>query len=88
MTYSVIISKSVQKQIKQLPQSTQKRVQDKLLALKMEPRPPGTLKLKGYETQYRLRVGDYRIRYEIDDENAVIRVLQCKHRREVYQDRS
>ena len=88
MTYSVIISKSVQKQIKQLPQSTRKRVQDKLLALKMEARPPGALKLKGYENQYRLRVGDYRIRYEINNENSVVKILQCKHRREVYKDRS
>ncbi len=88
MAYSVIISKSVQKQIKQLTQPTRKRVQDKLLALKMESRPPGELKLKGYTNQYRLRVGDYRIRYEIDDENSVLRVLQCKHRREVYKDRS
>lgn len=88
MTHSVIISKSVQKQVQRLPQPTQKRVQDKLVALKTEPRPSGALKLKGYENQYRLRIGDYRIRYEVDDETLVIKILQCKHRRDVYKDRS
>ena len=88
MAYTVVISKSVQKQIQQLPQSSQGRVQTKLLGLKAEPRPPGALKLKGYDAQYRLRVGDYRIRYEIDDDDLMVKVLQCKHRRDIYKDRS
>ena len=58
MPYSVIISKSVQKQIVQLPASIKLKVQGKILALKSEPRPPGVLKLKGYDHQYRLRIGD------------------------------
>jgi len=87
MTYTVIIAKSVQKQILQLPVSIKLKVQEKILALKSEPRPPGTLKLKGYDHQYRLRVGDYRIRYEVFDEDLKIQILQCKHRREVYRDK-
>lgn len=87
MTYTVIIAKSVQKQIFQLPASVKLKVQEKILALKAEPRPPGTLKLKGYDNQYRLRVGDCRIRYEIFDEELKIQILQCKHRREVYRDK-
>lgn len=87
MSYSVIISKSVQKQINQLPASIKSRVQDKLLLLKSEPRPAGVVKLKGYEHQYRLRVGDYRIRYEVFDEERKVEVLQCKHRRDVYKDK-
>jgi mRNA interferase RelE/StbE len=88
MPYSVIVSKSVQKQIVQLPASVKLKVQEKILALKLEPRPSGALKLKGYDHQYRLRVGDYRIRYEMFDEELRIQVLQCKHRREVYRDKS
>jgi mRNA interferase RelE/StbE len=88
MPYSVIVSKSVQKQIVQLPASIRLKVQEKILALKSGPRPPGALKLKGYDHQYRLRVGDYRIRYEIFDEELKIQVLKCKHRREVYRDKS
>lgn len=84
MNYSVIISKTVQKQILKLPSSVRTRVQEKLVNLKTDPRPPGAVKLKGYDVQYRLRVGDYRIRYEIDNEELSIKILQCKHRREVY----
>lgn len=43
--------------------------------------------MKGYGNQYRLRVGDYRIRYEIFDEELKVQILQCKHRREVYKDK-
>jgi mRNA interferase RelE/StbE len=88
MPYSVLVSESVQKQIVQLPASIRLKVQEKILALKSGSRPPGALKLKGYDHQYRLRVGDYRIRYEIFDEELKIQILQCKHRREVYRDKS
>lgn len=64
------------------------RVAEKLKALSIEPRLQGVIKLKGYDDQYRLRVGNYRIRYEIDDPNCQIKILQCKHRREVYRDNS
>jgi mRNA interferase RelE/StbE len=57
----------VQKQINKLPDVIVVRVVEKLKALSKEPRLQGVIKLKGYENQYRLRVGDYRIRYEIDD---------------------
>ena len=88
MTYTVIISKSVQKQILQLTTPIRFKIQEKILALKSEPRPSGVLKLKGYDHQYRLRVGDYRIRYEIFDEELTIQILQCKHRRDIYRDKS
>ncbi|MBW4541607.1 MAG: type II toxin-antitoxin system RelE/ParE family toxin [Myxacorys chilensis ATA2-1-KO14] len=65
MSYSVVISKSVQKQIKQLPASIKLKVQEKIVLLQSDPRPSGVVELKGYEGQYRLRVCDYRIRYEI-----------------------
>ena len=87
MAYLVIISKSVQKQINQLPTSIKTKVQDKIVLLKSESRPSGVVKLKGYDNQYRLRVGDYRIRYEIFDEELKIEILQCKHRREVYKNK-
>lgn len=87
MAYLVIISKSVQKQINQLPASIKTKVQDKIVLLKSESRPSGVVKLKGYDNQYRLRVGDYRIRYEIFDEELKIEILQCKHRRAVYKNK-
>jgi mRNA interferase RelE/StbE len=84
MSYSIIIAKSVQKQIKQLPDSVAQRVIQKIQGLAQEPRPVGCVKLKGYDHQYRVRVGDYRIRYEINDTELIVKLLQCKHRRDVY----
>jgi mRNA interferase RelE/StbE len=83
MSYTIIISKSVQKQIDKLPDLIVFRIAEKLTELSLEPRLKGIVKLKGFENQYRVRVGDYRIRYEIDDDNLLVKILQCKHRREI-----
>ena len=48
------------------------------------PRPPGVIKLRGAENEWRIRVGDYRIIYEIDDDKRLIAILRIRHRREVY----
>lgn len=50
------------------------------------PRPDGVVKMKGANDQYRIRIGDYRVRYEIDDKELIILLLQCKHRRDVYRE--
>lgn len=84
MAYTIIVSKTVQKQIRGLPNNVRNRVLEKIKVLGEEPRPANTVKLKGFEQEYRLRIGDYRLRYEIDDSNQVVKLLQCKHRREVY----
>jgi len=56
----------------------------KIKGLEIEPCPSGIVKLKNSEQEYRLLIGDYRVRYEIDDAKQTILILQCKHRREVY----
>lgn len=48
------------------------------------PRPPGAVKLKGVQNQYRIRVGLYRIIYQIQDEKLIVIILRIGHRREVY----
>lgn len=84
MSYTVVIAKSVQKQIDDLPSDMKERIVDKIQNLANEPRPDGVIKLKGSDNEYRIRVGDYRVRYEIDDENQLVQLLQCKHRKDVY----
>ena len=86
MSYTILISKFVQKQLDKLPNSVSHRVDEKIQQLTQEPRPAGVVKLKGYKNQYRIRVGDYRIRYEINDTQSIIKLLQCKHRRDIYRD--
>ncbi|MFM7571661.1 MAG: type II toxin-antitoxin system RelE family toxin [Snowella sp.] len=84
MNYVIKIPKSAQKQIDNLSNTVKDRILEKIESLEIEPRPFGVVKLKNSEREYRLRVGDYRVRYEIDDAKQTILILQCKHRREVY----
>ena len=84
MNYVIKIPKSAQKQIDNLSNTVKDRILEKIESLEIEPRLFGVVKLKNSECEYRLRVGDYRVRYEIDDAKQTILILQCKHRREVY----
>ncbi|MFN4878173.1 MAG: type II toxin-antitoxin system RelE family toxin [Aphanizomenon sp.] len=84
MIYEIIITKSIQKQLDNLPNNIQERVYDKISQLAEEPRPDGVVKLKGYDNEYRIRIGDYRLVYEIQDEQLIVLLVQCKHRRDVY----
>ena len=84
MTYEIIITKSIQKKLDNLPNNIQERVYDKISQLAEEPRPDGVVKLKGYDNEYRIRIGDYRLVYEIQDEQLIVLLVQCKHRRDVY----
>ncbi len=84
MTYRLSVPKAVQKQLDALPQKIHRRVSEHILALTDNPRPPGCIKLKGYKDQYRIRIGDYRVLYEIDDRRQLVSVRQIRHRREAY----
>ncbi|AFZ26058.1 cytotoxic translational repressor of toxin-antitoxin stability system [Cylindrospermum stagnale PCC 7417] len=84
MTYQIIVTKSIQKELDNLPNDIKEHVYEKIAQLAEVPRPDGVVKLKGYENEYRVRVGDYRLRYEIEDQQLIILLLQCKHRRDVY----
>ena len=86
MSYQVLIPRPAQKQLNNLPKDIGDRMIEKILLLAEEPRPSGTKKLKGYENEYRIRVGDYRVRYEIDDDELIAIVLSRRHRKDVYRD--
>jgi mRNA interferase RelE/StbE len=61
-------------------------VSDSLEKLQQDPRPSGVVKLKGEDKMYRLRVGDYRIVYTIEDNDKIIKVTRIGHRQDVYQE--
>lgn len=86
MSYTIIIPKPVQKQIKNLPEEIYHRVIEKIRQLSGEPRPLGAKKLKGIENEYRIRIGDYRVRYEINDKTLTVLILSCRHRGDAYRD--
>jgi mRNA interferase RelE/StbE len=82
--YSVVINSSAQKELDSLDDAVFSRVDRKILALAENPRPPGCKKLKGYRDYWRLRIGDWRVIYAIDDSTRRVSVTRVAHRREAY----
>ncbi len=70
--------------IRKLPRPMPSRVKAAISALAEEPRPHGSLKLSDREATWRIRVGDYRVLYEIHDDRLLVLVIRVRHRREVY----
>jgi mRNA interferase RelE/StbE len=78
-------SRRVDREIAALPPAVAQRVAAAVRALALEPRPPGVAKLAGHPRGgWRIRVGDYRILYEIDDEQQLVTIFAVLHRREAY----
>jgi mRNA interferase RelE/StbE len=84
VTYQVQIARRAVKAIATLPRRGQQRVRAAIELLAENPRPPGCVALAGEDRAYRVRVGDYRIVYEVLDRQLVIHVVRVGHRREVY----
>lgn len=87
MSYNVEISKRALKQLNKLPSEIQERIQLKIDELAIEARPNGVKKLKNSEIGYRIRLGDYRILYDIYDDILLITVVEIGHRSKIYQDK-
>jgi mRNA interferase RelE/StbE len=83
MAYSVGVERRAQKQIARLSTVMQDRVETALQALAEEPRPPGCRRLTN-RGGWRIRVGDYRVIYEVDDDQLTVTILLIGHRRDVY----
>jgi mRNA interferase RelE/StbE len=84
VTYEVTTEPAAQRDLRALPRDALRRVDAKILPLAANPRPHGSEKLRGEEALYRLRVGDYRVLYAIDDQKRLVRIVRVRHRREVY----
>lgn len=82
--YLVEVSKVAEKQISSLDRPVQKRIIDSLEVLAETPRPIGAKKLKGLVDVWRIRIGDYRALYTIEDQRLMVLVIKVGHRREVY----
>lgn len=84
MAYTVIIKKSAQKQITAIPAIYIDAIEKSILALADNPRPNGCKKLTGSKNIYRVRVGAYRIVYEIHDKIVTVFIFDVDHRKQVY----
>lgn len=84
MAYRVNFSKAAERQFRNLPRGVQSRIAPRIDALAVDPRPPGAVRLSGREDLYRIRVGDYRVLYAIEERELMVLVVKLGHRREVY----
>jgi len=83
MSYRVEITKKAEKQIGRMDKRTAQRIADMIVSLVDDPRPVGCKKLVG-DDRWRVRLGDYRILYLIEDDVLIVTVVEVAHRREVY----
>ena len=79
----LVFKKSVAKDLRTIPNPDLKRILARMRTLAKDPRPPGTEKLSG-EDKYRLRQGNYRILYTVNDADICVVIVKISHRREVY----
>jgi mRNA interferase RelE/StbE len=84
MTWRVIFTPAAQRQLRKLPRPAHERVLAIALLLAEDPRPHGAIRLAGTEEGWRVRVGDYRILYEIVAEEILVQIVRVAHRREAY----
>jgi mRNA interferase RelE/StbE len=83
MSYTVLIERSAQKQLAKISSPYFESISEKILLLEKDPRPPGCKKLTGRES-WRIRVGDYRIIYNISDRVLQVIVIDIGNRKEIY----
>ena len=82
-SYKIVIKRSAAKEIERIPKSHRKRIVSKIQELSKEPRPLGVKKLSG-EEKYRIRQGDYRILYKVEDSIITVTVVKVGNRKDVY----
>ncbi len=82
--YTLLIKRSAERDLRRLPSVFFERVNERILSLRDDPRPHGVRKLVGALEGWRIRVGDHRILYQIDDDAQTVTIVRVKHRREAY----
>ena len=82
--YEVYLEKSAENDLKRLPTSVFDRIIPQIKSLGEDPRPSGCRKITDSKSDWRIRIGDYRVIYDIDKKAKAVRVMRVRHRREVY----
>jgi mRNA interferase RelE/StbE len=84
-SYDVVLTSSAEKELRKLSRQLIARIVPRLEDLASNPRPSGCKKLQGGDREWRIRVGDYRVVYTIDDAKLLVEVTRVRHRSDVYQ---
>ncbi len=84
-SYNVFLKSSAVKELESVPRDEdRRRIVERIRGLSVEPHPSGSVKLAGREDRLRVRQGDYRIVYAVDDEARKVEIVKIGHRRDVY----
>ena len=84
MNYSIVIERPARKQLDKLDHQTYERIKTAINDLQTDPRPFGYAKMEGQEDLFRIRVGDWRVIYAIQDRKLIVLVVRVGHRSQVY----
>lgn len=84
MSWTVVVRETARRELRELPASTSLRIADKISLLTYGPFPANSKKLATLPDSYRLRVGDYRVVYQVRREEHVVYILRVRHRRDAY----
>jgi mRNA interferase RelE/StbE len=82
--YQVLLERQPEKVLRRLPRDLVRRIDEAVRGLERDPRPPGCRKLSGHETLYRIRVGDWRIIYAVEEDRLVVLVIEITPRGDAY----
>ena len=82
--YEILIERRAERDLKRLSEELFRRIVLQIQQLEDDARPVGSRKIVGTASDWRIRVGDYRVLYEIDDAAKVIRIMRVRHRRDAY----
>jgi mRNA interferase RelE/StbE len=82
--YEILLASQAERDLKRLAAQEFHRIIPEIKALADMPRPPGCRKLVGSRSDYRIRIGDYRVIYEVDDKDNKVRIMRIRHRRDIY----
>ncbi|WP_053353923.1 type II toxin-antitoxin system RelE family toxin [Leucobacter musarum] len=85
MTYRVEFTTAAARQIKKLPKPARDRILEAITGLGADPRPHGVKKLTGEQTAWRIRIGEYRVIYDVYDTELIVTVVRAGHRRDIYE---
>jgi mRNA interferase RelE/StbE len=82
--YEVFLERRAERDIKRLPEDVFHRIIPHLKALSENPKPSGCRKITGSRNDWRIRIGDYRVIYEIDEQQKAVKVMRIRHRKAAY----
>lgn len=82
--YAIVLKRSALKEIRRIPAGILRSIEDRIFALATDPFPSGVERIEGYEHCYRIRIGNYRVVYEVAGTVRIITIIRIGHRKDVY----